>query len=193
MIITEKVEISIATSNMRYWRNMGYCFDNPSPRWGKIPRINVLVEDLQEKSNVDVQCVCDKCNKEYTQRFSRDTDVCYDCRKSESMKGNNHGHNNKGKKMPHMSGELHPRWNPNKSEYSKYASEVMRITRQQDLTVLENYDKPRGLCGVEGAYQLDHIISIKYGFDNNISPDIIGSINNLQFITWQENRAKWYA
>jgi len=66
------------------------------------------------------------------------------------------------------------------------------VTRQQNLSILENFDKPRGLCGVDGAYQLDHIVSIKYGFDNNINPEIIGSIYNLRFVTWEVNRSKWF-
>jgi len=67
---------------------------------------------------------------------------------------------------------------------------VYSITRKQNLSLLENYEKPRGLCGIDGAYQLDHIISIKQGFAKNIDPKIIGSISNLQFIPWQHNRNK---
>lgn len=89
-----------------------------------------------------------------------------------------------------MQGEKHPRWNPNKSEKRKYVNECNKVTARFDLSTLENSDKPRGLCGVEGAYQLDHIIPIQYGFDNNISPEIIGHIDNLRFIPWEENNAK---
>ena len=77
----------------------------------------------------------------------------------------------------------------NLPKYKKYHREVMHITRKQDISNLPNLNL-RGLAGTEGAYQLDHIISIKEGFDKNISPNIIGHINNLQFIPWEENLKK---
>jgi hypothetical protein len=106
------------------------------------------------------------------------------------MKGNMLGSLTKGKERPNGRGENHPRFNPNKPEFKKYASQVRSITRLQNTASLKNSDKPRGLCGVAGAYQLDHITSIQKGFLNNICPTIIGGIENLQFIPWQENRNK---
>lgn len=95
-------------------------------------------------------------------------------------------------RLPRMYGENHPNFNPNKTEYNKYKYLVYKETKKFDLSILPNYDKPRKLCGVDGGYQLDHILSIKYGFDNNIDPAIIGNIKNLQFIPWEENRKKWH-
>jgi|GEM_PF-2978267 len=74
-------------------------------------------------------------------------------------------------------------------EYLKYKNMVLKITRKQPIQNLPNYDK-RGLAGVEGAYHLDHKYSILEGFKNDISPEIIGSINNLEFIPWIENTRK---
>lgn len=88
------------------------------------------------------------------------------------------------------SGEDHYLYNPNKTEMAKYRAKVNRITRKQPLHTLENFDKPRGVSGVEGNYQLDHIIPIHYGFHNNIPAEDIGNIKNLQFITWEENSKK---
>ena len=48
----------------------------------------------------------------------------------------------------------------------------------------------RGKAGVEGAYHLDHIISVKYGFIQNIDPKFIGSIENLWFVPWKINLQK---
>lgn len=70
----------------------------------------------------------------------------------------------------------------------KYRREVDRITKQQPLHLLEHYEK-RGHAQNDG-YHLDHIIPAKYGFDNNIDPNIIGDISNLQFIYWKENLQK---
>jgi hypothetical protein len=72
----------------------------------------------------------------------------------------------------------------------KYYREVRNITRKQDLSLLENYDKIRGLCGVEGAYQLDHIIPISVGYSQSMLPAVIGSISNLQIIPWKDNLLK---
>lgn len=75
-------------------------------------------------------------------------------------------------------------------EYSSYSALVRKLSEKEPLHLLENYDKPRGICGTPGAYQLDHIIPIKYGYDNSIDPKVIASINNLRFIPWEENREK---
>jgi hypothetical protein len=74
--------------------------------------------------------------------------------------------------------------------YAKYANRVRSLTRKQPLHLLENYDKPKGVMGQEGAWQLDHIISIYEGFQKGISPEIISELNNLQFIPWEENLRK---
>jgi hypothetical protein len=75
------------------------------------------------------------------------------------------------------------------SEYRKYQKEVWWWTRRQDISHLLNIEK-RGRSGVEGAYQLDHIIEISEGFAKGIDPEIIGDISNLQMITWEENNRK---
>jgi len=78
----------------------------------------------------------------------------------------------------------------NKNEFGVYKNKVWYLTRKQPLHLLENYNKPRHRAGTNGAYQLDHIVSIKYGFDNNISIEEIAKIENLRFITWEENLKK---
>ena len=75
------------------------------------------------------------------------------------------------------------------SEYYKYAKEVWWWTRKQDIRHLPNVGK-RGKAGVEGAYQLDHIIETSEGFVKGIHPKMIGDISNLQMITWEENNKK---
>ncbi len=106
--------------------------------------------------------------------------------------------------QPKLLGEYHPGikkrmkilgvdwdgYNNWKQSKKRYWSEVWRITNQQPIEILPNSDKLRGKSGIPGAFQLDHIISISEGFENKISPDIIGSINNLQFLPWEENLKK---
>lgn len=72
----------------------------------------------------------------------------------------------------------------------KYYRLVRQITRKQDMSTLENFDKIRGLNGRPGAYQIDHIISIDEGYKNSLSPDRIGGIANLRIIPWEENIKK---
>ena len=75
----------------------------------------------------------------------------------------------------------------------QYQSEVRRLTYQQPLNELANFElwvSSKGLCGIEGAYQLDHIVSIDEGYATGISPEQIADISNLQIIPWEENRAK---
>jgi len=70
-----------------------------------------------------------------------------------------------------------------------YYREVWRITKQQPLETLENFDK-RGNSGIKGSYQIDHIYPISKGFINGVEPSEIGNIKNLQMLPWEENREK---
>lgn len=70
-----------------------------------------------------------------------------------------------------------------------YKLDVWRITNQQPLDTLENFDM-RGVNGQTGAYTLDHIISIKKGFIENIPAEQIGHVSNLQMLPWEENITK---
>lgn len=72
-------------------------------------------------------------------------------------------------------------------EFFKYQSKVHKLTRLVSHLV-DGYDKNKqGRAGVNGAYQIDHIVTIKYGFENGISPEEIAKLSNLRFITWEEN------
>ena len=79
------------------------------------------------------------------------------------------------------------------SEYKRYANKVHRLS-QKTYTLYGQEINPenhrRGRCGVEGAWQLDHIISIKYGFENNISAEEISKKENLRMLPWKENLSK---
>jgi hypothetical protein len=88
----------------------------------------------------------------------------------------------------HYNISLHE-WEALQDKKELYYREVWRITNQQPLELLENYDK-RGNAGQYDAYQLDHIYPISKGFINGISPDVIGNINNLQMLYWLDNRKK---
>lgn len=82
---------------------------------------------------------------------------------------------------------LHKNW----SEFRKYRAKVDKLTKQQPLYILENFDK-RGKAGEDGAYHVDHIISVYNGFRKNMPALEIANIKNLQMLPWLENQIKWY-
>jgi len=89
----------------------------------------------------------------------------------------------------------HPNWNGKSTELALYRRQVQKISERTytlHKSTINPKDYPRGKNGQIGVYQLDHIISIKEGFDKNISAEEMGSIDNLQMLTWQDNRDKWH-
>jgi transcription elongation factor Elf1 len=75
-------------------------------------------------------------------------------------------------------------------EWIRYRHKVQWLTRTT-IKKLPNYDpSKRGKSGIVGAYQIDHIIPVKYGFMNKIDAKIIADVTNLQFIPWEENNKK---
>jgi hypothetical protein len=79
----------------------------------------------------------------------------------------------------------------NISKFKRYRYKVDSLTRNQPIHLLENFNK-RGRAGVDGAYHLDHIVSVWKGFHKKIPPEKIANIKNLRFIPWRENQKKWY-
>lgn len=76
------------------------------------------------------------------------------------------------------------------SPWERYVKKVWSITNKNDLSQLQHFEK-RGRG--KGKYSLDHKISTFYGFHNNISPEIIGHIKNLEFIPCEDNSRKHVA
>jgi hypothetical protein len=72
-----------------------------------------------------------------------------------------------------------------KTEFEKYKCEVWSITRKQKLNDLENYEN-RGRTD----YHLDHKYSITQGFLNEVPPEIVGDIVNLEMLPHVENIKK---
>lgn len=67
-----------------------------------------------------------------------------------------------------------------KGSYREYEKKVRELTELQPFRIMENYTN-RGFYG----YHVDHIISIMYGYRNNISPEKISHISNLQMLERQ--------
>lgn len=76
-------------------------------------------------------------------------------------------------------------------DFNLYKRRVARFTYySKKIKFTKEELSKRGKCGVKGAYQIDHMYSIKEGFLNNIPPFIIGSIFNLTMIKWEDNDKK---
>jgi len=84
-------------------------------------------------------------------------------------------------------------FNDTASDWERYKSDVRKKTEQQFIqhqSTLNPNNHPRGLAGLEGVYQLDHIISVKWCFENDVPYDKCSDVSNLQFIPWQQNLHK---
>jgi len=71
--------------------------------------------------------------------------------------------------------------------FRDYTKLVWRYTNQNDLTVLENFDKR---AHTKEGYHLDHKYSIFQGFKDNIPAKVIGGINNLEMLQSGQNLSK---
>ena len=79
-------------------------------------------------------------------------------------------------------------WAETKDDRYLYILEVLRITKQQPIHKLPNFDK---IGRIEnGGYSIDHIYPKSKAFDNNIPASLIGDIRNLQIIPGIENSIK---
>ena len=77
-----------------------------------------------------------------------------------------------------------------KSDFEIYKRLVYKITYKQDLDSLDNFSKRAMIYTIDDAHNIDHKVSIKFGFDNNIPPYIIGNILNLEMIPAIDNYTK---
>ena len=75
-------------------------------------------------------------------------------------------------------------------EYKRYRNKVSNLTEKTYRKYKHKInpdDLPRTKAGVENGYQLDHIIPVRFGFDNGIPPEMLSEQENLRMLTWQKN------
>jgi hypothetical protein len=90
--------------------------------------------------------------------------------------------------------EILSRDDPVYSDFKKYRHRVGTHTAYSYRLFKEEINPqnlPRGKCGIDGAYQLDHIITVRQGFEQGISIEEISSKENLRVISWLENVKKY--
>jgi len=78
-------------------------------------------------------------------------------------------------------------------EYKKYRNKLKTLTeytyaKYKDEINPNNYK--RGVAGMNGAYHLDHVIPARFGYENNIPPEILAEKENLQMLPWRANIVK---
>lgn len=89
--------------------------------------------------------------------------------------------------------DRHEEWLRTASEWQVYKYEVEMYTKQSYRKFKDQINPnnlQRGIAGVDGNYHLDHIISRRYCFENNIPAELCGHKDNLQMIGWLENIQK---
>ena len=95
-----------------------------------------------------------------------------------------------------ITGEKSPNWIPNKNEYQKFRKLVDYFTRQHKKELFKNwngidfYTNKNILYLPKRDITIDHKISVKYGFDNKISAEEIGTKENLCICSRKTNSSK---
>jgi len=76
-----------------------------------------------------------------------------------------------------------------RTEWGEYKFRVKYLTAKtykQFKHVINPEGLPIGRC----EYQIDHIYSIRHGFENSVAPEVIASIHNLRVIWHVDNKSK---
>lgn len=92
--------------------------------------------------------------------------------------------------------ENSPRYNGKafNREFKNYRNQVDYATR---MIYEANKDKinpnslPLGKAGVDGAHHIDHIVSVRYGFEHDIPVELMATPSNLRVIPWLDNIQKY--
>lgn len=75
-----------------------------------------------------------------------------------------------------------------RDEYYRYKNIITRLTEDQRKTLSRGHKT--GLAGEINAMHIDHMYSIYMGYNNKVSPLLIGNIHNLRMIAWDVNVSK---
>lgn len=75
-----------------------------------------------------------------------------------------------------------------RDEFWRYKVIVLYLTEKHRKELTSGY--VTGLAGKEGAWHIDHKYSILKGYQNKLSPFIIGHRHNLEMVPWKKNISK---
>lgn len=80
------------------------------------------------------------------------------------------------------------------NDFRKYRNRVSSRTRKNYQLFKEEINPNNlliGKCGIDGAHQVDHIISVREGFEKRIPVEVIAAKDNLQILPWLDNIKKY--
>ena len=103
------------------------------------------------------------------------------------------GIKNRAAMLTKIANQVHAKWLETADEWHIFKYEACMLTEKtyrSNKQLINPHNHPRGKAGIDGAYQLDHIISRRYCFDNNIPSELCAHPDNLRFIPWLENIKK---
>lgn len=81
-------------------------------------------------------------------------------------------------------------WQDTASEWKIYKSNVTKLTRttyKAHKHTINPNDLPTGKAGTDGDYHLDHIVPMRFCYENNIPEDVCAHLSNFQMLGWREN------
>lgn len=81
-------------------------------------------------------------------------------------------------------------WQKTASDWKLYKSTVTKLTRlsyNQHKHIVNPNNLPIGKAGVPGAHHVDHIVPIRYCYNNHIPAEVCAHHTNLQMLGWREN------
>ena len=85
--------------------------------------------------------------------------------------------------------------NVNSKEYKTYARKVHRLSGKvynENIDTINPERHIRTLNGVDGGWQLDHIIPIKECFMSGVPAEEAASLDNLRMLPWKDNLMRNY-
>ena len=170
---------------------------------GKILNVNpITVYRVRTKLGIDVP-VGAKTGKSNVKNIRKETRTCVgkDCSNtfvvvpSKTQKYCSHSCQQKTANVAAKGVGSRKMRNPETPEYKRYTRQVHGISQkvyEQNIDIINPDRYPRTLCGVEGGWQLDHIVSIKECFEQGLSPQEAAAVSNLRMLPWKENLMRQY-
>lgn len=97
------------------------------------------------------------------------------------------------KRLNQSNTERQDLYNLTASDWDKYRRSVYSLTRKAYIiheTTINPNNHPRGLAGQTDAYHLDHIVPIRWCFDNGVPSNKCAHHSNLRMVQWLDNIQK---
>lgn len=176
--------------------------------------VTTFLKLFPSSNTAKLNCKCVECNNvyklaviDYTRKKYKQ--YCSSCLKTKVLIGSassqygKHYNAGKPKTEEHkanmrgprigMNGSNNPNWNPDTTNYKRYKNKVHQLSNKvynAHKNIINPYNYPRTLAGVEGGWQLDHKISVKICYETGLSESQASALENLQILPWKTNLLK---